>query len=292
MASNQALLAVLEPFAKAMQESLKALKPLMDEIKKVPKKKLQIAKEVFGKIKGIGTVALGPISMILSVLDAFGVAEPLLSAVTAILSLIGGSIMKTLMPALQKLMDILFSPEMIELWVLLGNIIGKMLAPVLVVFAVVLKALMPIFNLLLKLFGPIMVPVITMLAKALGMLILVGFLPLVAAIYGIGMVVAFFVDLFTGKKTMGKWKKTMGGIMGTMLGGMGEIIAMQHGGIVTRPTIALLGEKGPELVTPLGPEGFPVGQDTSNEEVIWALEDNGEKLDMIYMALKQKGRLR
>ena len=31
-----------------------------------------------------------------------------------------------------------------------------------------------------------------------------------------------------------------------------DLIPMQHGGLVTRPTLALLGEAGPELVTPLG----------------------------------------
>lgn len=34
----------------------------------------------------------------------------------------------------------------------------------------------------------------------------------------------------------------------------GEVVYFQHGGIVTRPTFALLGEAGPEKVTPLGEE--------------------------------------
>jgi len=61
---------------------------------------------------------------------------------------------------------------------------------------------------------------------------------------------------------------------------------------VTQPTIALLGEAGPEAVVPLHQTEEFTGQTTNNEEVIWTLEDNGEKLDRIYGAIKTQGRLR
>ena len=139
---------ILKPIAAVLSESFSSLKPLFKGIKGLPTNKV---KEIGKTFKNIGAMAMGPISMVMSVLDAFGVAEPLLEAFSGILAIIGGSIMKALIPALQKFMDILFSPEMIELWVLLGNIIGKMLAPILVVFATVLTALMPIFKILLDL---------------------------------------------------------------------------------------------------------------------------------------------
>jgi hypothetical protein len=43
---------------------------------------------------------------------------------------------------------------------------------------------------------------------------------------------------------------------------MGNILVFQHGGIVTRPTLAMIGEAGPEAVIPLnkiGNTGFGGG---------------------------------
>jgi hypothetical protein len=48
----------------------------------------------------------------------------------------------------------------------------------------------------------------------------------------------------------------LGGLGGLGLGGLGGLAALQYGGIVTRPTLALIGEHGPEAVVPLE-RGYP-----------------------------------
>jgi len=67
--------------------------------------------------------------------------------------------------------------------------------------------------------------------------------------------------------------------------------ALQHGGIVTRPTMGLLGEAGPEAVVPLDKFG---GNITINftEPVFMEREESINKLaDRIYMKIKQEQRL-
>ncbi len=46
---------------------------------------------------------------------------------------------------------------------------------------------------------------------------------------------------------------------GKAAGAIGKIIPFQEGGIVTRPTIGLIGEAGPEAVIPLRREGIGFG---------------------------------
>jgi len=187
-------------------------------------------------------------------------------------------------------MDILFSKEMIALWVLLGDIIGKMLAPIIEVFAVVLKALMPILNLLIETLGPILMPIIILLTKVLGILIIAGLMPLMWALYGVSLFIAGLIDLFTGKKTTRKVKRTFEPILEGLATGLGEILTLQHGGIVTGGThLAVL--HGPEIVIPLDKE-TSIPAMGNNEEVVWATQDNGDKLDMIIRILSAGERLK
>jgi hypothetical protein len=43
----------------------------------------------------------------------------------------------------------------------------------------------------------------------------------------------------------------LGGIFGGIFGFLGHLLGLQHGGLVTRPTLAMVGEGGPEAVIPL-----------------------------------------
>lgn len=63
----------------------------------------------------------------------------------------------------------------------------------------------------------------------------------------IGQMVA---DWLFGIEQMQKTGK-LGGILGGVIGAIGGIFGFQHGGIVTQPTLAMLGERGPEAVIPL-----------------------------------------
>jgi phage-related minor tail protein len=51
-------------------------------------------------------------------------------------------------------------------------------------------------------------------------------------------------------KVKGAFEK-VGDIAGKVGGFAGNIIGLQHGGIVTKPTLAMIGERGPEAVIPL-----------------------------------------
>ena len=68
------------------------------------------------------------------------------------------------------------------------------------------------------------------------------------------------------KVTAGKARKTIGGIIGKqLLGPLGSIPGFADGGIVTSPTLAMIGEAGPEAVVPLnGKNGGMGGNVTIN----------------------------
>lgn len=60
---------------------------------------------------------------------------------------------------------------------------------------------------------------------------------------GFGMAAVTGVEIITGRWDVEEWKKRA------------EALGLQEGGIVTRPTIAMVGERGPEAVVPLGRGG-------------------------------------
>jgi hypothetical protein len=64
----------------------------------------------------------------------------------------------------------------------------------------------------------------------------------------------------------------VGGAMGAKGGAGGDIPQMASGGIVTRPTLALIGEAGPEAVVPLS-RGGAGGITINVQGSIWQTED-------------------
>ena len=291
------------------------VKPLTDDIKKAlaisAKRMSEAATKSFesvgkdtGKLKIFGpkfaksmkkaapyaNIILDMVGIFLQILDALGVLEPLMALFNGVLQMIGGTVMQTLAPAMQHLAEVLFSDEMMELWKILGFLIGVVLATHLNTFATVLKALAPILKPLILLLGTQMVTTIVLLAKALGLLIIGGLLPLMMAIYAVGLIVTGFMEIFS-PGAMGAWSNMMLPIIAGMGTGIAEIVMLQHGGVVTRPTLALIGESGPEAVLPLNQEGAITGVGGGSEELLWATEDNGEKLDVLINVMRSGGRL-
>lgn len=73
------------------------------------------------------------------------------------------------------------------------------------------------------------------------------------------------------------------GNIGGAFGGAAEFAGFQHGGIVTRPTIGLLGEAGPEMIVPLTGGRAPGFGSTTNYnigEVRVIVEAHGGEVDM------------
>ena len=268
-------------------------------IEKREKKEKSIRKKKNKRIKDSAVSTMGTtldiIGVILQVLDKLGVLQPILELVGGVFSMIGGSVMKILAPAIKELADVLFSPEMMELWKLLGELIGKMLTPILKVFGVVLKAITPALKVLIKLFGPIMIPIITILAKAIGLLVTGAMLGLILAIYAIGWVISGIIAFFSPLDNVNEqqqWEAMMLPIIGTMVSSFGEIVALAGGGYVS-PTqggsIIKAGEGGEgEFIIPESKMGGVGG----GEDMLYATQDNGEKLDKIINLLGSQGRLR
>ena len=72
--------------------------------------------------------------------------------------------------------------------------------------------------------------------------------------------------------------KRIGGILGTIGGAIGGVVGLQAGGIVTRPTLATIGERGPEAVIPLNRLGALGGGGTFNITIQNAFSDDADKL--------------
>ena len=272
-------------FGKAFEKHF--VSPKSDKILKKRKKTMLAA---------VGA-ALNIVGVILQILDALGVLQPILQLIQGVFQAIGGAVMQTLAPAISKLAEVLFSPEMMELWQILGHIIGTILTPIIKVFAVVLKALMPALKPLLKLLGPVFASIVIILAKAIGIFIVMGLLPLVAAIWAVGAIIAGIVQFFQiltlqPGRALDDWNAMMLPIMASMIAGGAEILTMATGGYIppkSGGTLALIGEGGEgEFVVPESKMGG-IG---NNEDMLWATQDNGDKLDKIIIILGSQGRLR
>lgn len=238
------------------------------------------------------------VGMFMQLASAMGVLQPFMEVFQGILSVIGGSVMEMLAPAMEKLFGILFSPEMMELWGMLGELFAAFLVPIIEIFGDVLLALMPILKPIIKVLMLLAIPlkIVGLVIKNLGLIfmwigktVLLGFL---YALYGLGMAVAAivwvltlgFVNLFDGmqnffgpiisaiqtKPVPGVWQMATGGYVGPSAGG--TIIRVAEGG------------EGEFIVPESKMEG--------NEKVVWAIEDLGTKMDRTNNILRMGTRLR
>lgn len=116
-----------------------------------------------------------------------------------------------------------------------------------------------------------------------------------SALRGVADVIKYpFSVAFNAIKNL--WNSTVGGFGFTVpswvpgVGGKGfKIPHMAAGGIVTRPTIALIGEAGPEAVVPLGAGGAGgLGSVTIN---VYALTANAEVGRKVWEALREYERI-
>jgi hypothetical protein len=125
-------------------------------------------------------------------------------------------------------------------------------------------------------FGPELIALIAVVITVISLLVLVSmvvsmivgaFVGLLAYLGILDDVIAGFIDLIMG---FIKW----------MVGGAtGGIVQLASGGVVTSPTLALVGESGPEAVVPLGSGGF--GGSTTNNLYITNTISN--EVDMEYV---------
>lgn len=261
-----------------------------DALKK-PVKLIGKAMKGVGKgFKSVGLSIMGVYGWLIQLMDSLGILQPLFDVINALLAVFGGQLMQALMPAFQELFSVLLSPEIMGLLKMLANIFAAALIPIIQTFAIVLQALMPVFDALMPILKTLE-PIIYMLAKVFGLLITVALLPLAYAVYGVGMFIASLIDAFTfgTAGAMKSWQGLMSPILGSLLGAVPQVMALQHGGLVTSPTLAIIGERGPEAVIPLNKMGE---QGVRNKKVVWAIEDLGEKIDFMHYTIKEQERMK
>jgi len=249
-------------------------------------KQAKLAKKVFGRggmlSKGFTSLQKGAdnfIGFIVTLLEKMGVMQPIMEILNTIFEMIGGAVMEALMPALQILIEVITDPEFTGMLMEIGKIIGEILSPIITIFAEVLMMLMPVILAVVEAIGTFLTPIIE------------AFLPVIDAL---GPVFASLLPIFEALKPI---IEIFGKVLGVVLAGafiiIGNVIigivnlilmglnilralffqpaipllsfmslpALAEGGIVTRPTVALIGEAGPEKVTPLKKGGRGNGGD-------------------------------
>ena len=234
----------------------------------------------------IGGMVTGPIDMIMSLLDKLGISGPIVSVLDGLMQMFSGTLMEALMPAFQELFDILLSEDTIALVKMLASLFAMFLVPMIQIFSKVLGTMIPIWMNLLNIFKEPLAAILPILAKGIGLLVLAGFIPLVTGIWLVGLAIAALIQLFTGVPAIDDWNAMMLPSIASMGAGFVNIISMQHGGYVpatTGGTVVRVGEGG---------EGEDIVPESQMKEMTWAIEDNGKKLERIYQALVNQGRLR
>ena len=188
-----------------------------------------------------------------------------------------------LLPALQKLLEILqpvakWAQENTRLFLIITGVVGGFAAAIIVantaikLFAIatqVASAAQAVFNFVMSA-NPIGIVIIAVAAFVAALVILEKKFGIVSKgfelfsdgfyrfiINPIKQAINFIADLI---RAIGKIPGVKG--IGNFLGGI-DIPGFADGGIVTRPTLAMVGEKGPEAIVPLG-RGGGVGGVTVN----------------------------
>ena len=134
-------------------------------------------KKVGRGIKSAGSYILRGMEATNKFLYALGVMQPIMEIISPIFEIIGGAVLQALMPALQVLIDAISDPDFISFLMMIGEIIGVLLSPV-------LEAIVPIFMHLLEAIEPLL-PVIGILAWLLGNVLAYGITIIANVIIGI-----------------------------------------------------------------------------------------------------------
>ena len=231
---------------------------------------------------------LDTVGIFLQFAEALGILEPIMNILTGVLQIIGGAAMEAIGPALAEFADILFSDEMMEVWQMLGQVIGEFIAGIMGIlstlfsnpaFQKVMKAFITIFQnvfaVIMNIFGGIIEWLGTMDAAQMG-----------ALFYGLGVGIAFLMGVLHGG--------VAGPILGALYAGIAAIalsplLGLQTGGITRGMTPALLHPN--EAVIPLDSPEAGKMMGSNNEELLWATEDNGRRLDRLVGALETQNKI-
>jgi len=243
-------------------------------------------------LKGITTMGFDALGIILQLGNSMGILQPIMQMFQGVLSIMGGAAFAAMGTSLQDLGEFLFSTDMILFWEQLGTAIGSFMEFIITELITILG------NPDIQKFILNGLMVMMDLIRHLGT-IFMGFIDILltfpkGVLGGIIIGIAAFTALIQGMNALP-------GIAGVVLGtamavgvaiALAPLAGLAFGGIVTRPTLAMVGERNqPEAVIPLdraGEMGFGGGSD----QVLWATEDNGKRLDRLVMAIEEQNRIK
>lgn len=265
----------------------KPVKPIK-EMAKWMKKADPIIKS-FGKgFKAISTMGLDAVGIFLQFADAIGLLEPIMQILTGILQVIGGAAMEKIGPALADFAEILFSDDMMDIWQLLGEVIGDFVAGILRLLADLFsdpefKKLMEVF---IKIFANVFAVIMDIFEGIITWLSGMSASELGALFFALGVGIAFLMGVLHGGP-LAPYLSTL--YAGLAVAALMPLLSMQYGGITTGVTMAMLHPH--EAVIPLDSEKGTEMIGGNNEELLWATEDNGRKMDRLIGAIETSNRI-
>jgi len=113
--------------------------PAFQALSKVKKGAWTAMKGAMGSVKS----AAGPMS---SIMNSLKILQPIMKIISALFMVLGATVLKTVLPALQPLLNMLASPVMLGIMEDLGTIIGIALIPVFQILTATLEVVAPIIK--------------------------------------------------------------------------------------------------------------------------------------------------
>lgn len=239
----------------------------------------------------VGKFMLDTLGVFMQIVGKMGVMQPLLDIFGGIMNIIGGYALEAMGPALQDFADVLFSDDMMDIWEILGTAIGDFLSVIMGLLVGLMQN--PEFIKVMKRFVESIRGIFIAIGAILGaffyLLSTMSAAQMGALFYGLALMFAFMKGMATGGPA--------GVVLGAIYAGIVAVallplLALQHGGITTGPTLAMIGDNpsGREAIIPLdSDEG---GSILGNQEILWATEDNGKKLDRLIGTMETANRIK
>lgn len=250
--------------------------------------------------------ATGAASALGGIFGIMEMLEPLLKPLEIVLTIIGNlfmvmasEILPPLMVAFQPLFDFLIelTPLFQEIGILIGQLVAEYLPPIILLLMQFFKALMPLIPPLINIIGLIiqialkLLPVLITVFTNIANIIIAIFQPILSWLASLSpsQLGLLFYTFGLGISTL--YGLLQGGpVLAAIYGGlwagiMSPLLSMQAGGIAMRPVVAEVGHGG-EAVVPLDEWRL------SNQELIYATEDNGDRLDRLIISVEASNRRR
>lgn len=275
----------------SMKKADKAIKKQQKRFEPYGKAISSFFKVMGDSLSNIATFGFDALGILLQLADSMGLLEPIINLLTGVLTLMGGEAFKLLGPSIKTLAEFLFSSKMIKFWKDLGIVIGEFMSYM-------------INNVIAMLKDPSIRKLILNAVKAIGKILLhLGKIFMIFAKIFAGLdvsilgkaiwVLAVAIAFFKGLSAGGLFGAIVGAAMATAVGiALAPLLALQTGGYVgpTRGgTHIIVGEGGEgEFIVPES----KIDTVSNNEEVVWAVEELGNKMDMTNRLLRSGKRLR